>query len=256
MIRATLPMLLIGLSLPQAEALPLGTAPAATDPATRLVQHHHGGGSHHAGRAAPMMELFRQADADGDGAVTQEEVDAFISSTLQNGDANGNGTVSLDEFKAIWVVLMERMIVDRFQSMDEDGDGEISRAEVDEKFGAIVERMDRDGDGRLTRTDRRHEMRRGEDGRRSERRAARGEDGRGPQARRPEPPSFSDIAPEERRALMDEHRARQAERRAERDEYRARMQERRARREERRAREEAAEAAADQGGAQAPATAN
>lgn len=104
-------------------------------------------------RGQMMRELARQADANGDGAISQEEIDIFIQTTVDGGDANGDGNVSLEEFKVIWLQLMDRQVVDRFQSLDQDGDGQITAEERAERFGGIVVKLDRNGDGALSRDD-------------------------------------------------------------------------------------------------------
>ena len=108
------------------------------------------------GPRAPMMmmEIMRQADTDKDGKLTQEELDAFVTAKVDGGDADGDGTITLEEFRTIYLDLMSRQIVDRFQALDEDGDGRITSEEVNEKFGGAVARMDRNGDGALSREDR------------------------------------------------------------------------------------------------------
>ena len=107
------------------------------------------------GRRGMMRDFMRQADANGDRALTQEEVDAFITEKVELGDTNGDGSLTLEEFRIVFMDLANRRIVDAFQRQDEDGDGLITPAELDERFGDIVERMDRNDDGVLDRDDRR-----------------------------------------------------------------------------------------------------
>ena len=42
-------------------------------------------------------------------------------------------------------------MVDRFQDLDAEGDGAVTQAEMDKRFGSIVERMDRNDDGQVDR---------------------------------------------------------------------------------------------------------
>ena len=107
------------------------------------------------GRRGMMRDFFRQADANGDRAITQEEVDAFIAAKVELGDGDGDGSLTLEEFRVVFMDLANRRIVDAFQRQDEDGDGLITPVELDERFGDIVERMDRNDDGVLDRSDRR-----------------------------------------------------------------------------------------------------
>lgn len=118
------------------------------------------GHGHHGGHGM-MRQIMEKVDADGDGAVTQAEIDTFHAATVANADVSGDGDISLEEFETIYLELTRNRMVDAFQKLDEDGDGVVTQAEMDAKFGNIVERMDRNDDGRLDRDDRR-----GRDGKR------------------------------------------------------------------------------------------
>ena len=108
-----------------------------------------------------MMQMLQKVDADGDGAVTQAEIDTFRSALVSEADASGDGNISLAEFETIYLKMVQNRMVDAFQRLDEDGDGMVTQAEMDEKFGNVVERMDRNGDGKLDRADHRGHDRKG-----------------------------------------------------------------------------------------------
>ncbi|MEM8665463.1 MAG: hypothetical protein AAGF49_15240 [Pseudomonadota bacterium] len=116
-------------------------------------KHGRRGGKH--GRRGGMQAILREADANNDRQLTQEEIDVFIKEKVEVGDANGDGNLTLEEFEAVWMDLSRRMMVRAFQRLDEDGDAVVASAELDERFGDIVERMDRNDDGVLSRDDRR-----------------------------------------------------------------------------------------------------
>lgn len=116
-----------------------------------------------------MRQILQKIDADGDGAVTQAEIDTFRSTVVTETDASGDGNISLAEFETIYLQMIRNKMVDAFQRLDEDGDGMVTQAEMDAKFGIIVERMDRNDDGKLDRGDRRGHDREGH-GRDGERR--------------------------------------------------------------------------------------
>ena len=151
-----------------AGAPPAGTqAPAADVAPERPVpaQFFEGRGGHEGhgrrgmmGRggagAGMMMRLFEEVDADGDGSVTQAEVDAYRATRVGAADGNDDGSLSLDEFQTLWLEQMRPRMVDAFQHLDEDGDGQITEAELDQRVGRMVARLDRDGDGVLTLQDR------------------------------------------------------------------------------------------------------
>ena len=121
-------------------------------------------------RGGRAMQFLQEADTDGDNALTQAEIDAFIAAQLTTADADSNGTVDLAEFETFYNQRTRDRTVDAFQRLDDDGDGIITAAELDERFGTIVQRMDRNGDGAISREDRR---RGGE--RRGDRRERRGD---------------------------------------------------------------------------------
>ena len=52
--------------------------------------------------AVSAMELFDAIDADGDGRLTQAEVDALRNARHRTHDANGDGSLSLEEFAGLW----------------------------------------------------------------------------------------------------------------------------------------------------------
>ncbi|MEM7567875.1 MAG: hypothetical protein AAF321_11655 [Pseudomonadota bacterium] len=128
------------------------------------------------GRGA--MQILRSFDADGDDALTQAEIDAGIAAQVAAADADGDGALSLTEFGTVWDELTERQRVRAFQRLDPNGDASVTTAELEERFGGIVERMDRNEDGQLDRSDRR---RGGRDGGRRGR--DRGEERRGDEQR-------------------------------------------------------------------------
>lgn len=102
-----------------------------------------------------MRQIARDADTDGDNALSQAELDAYIAGQLQAADASGDGQLSLEEFNTIYRALMRNRMVDAFQRFDDDGDGAITAQELDERFGDVVVRLDRNEDGKLSRADRR-----------------------------------------------------------------------------------------------------
>ena len=106
------------------------------------------------GGSDTMQQLFSQVDANGDGSITQEEVDAFRADKVSAVDTNGDGALSIEEFDTIYREMTRSRMVRAFQSLDADGDGIISSDEMDSRFGAIVKRMDRNGDGALSTEDR------------------------------------------------------------------------------------------------------
>lgn len=100
-----------------------------------------------------FRQMMEKVDADGDRAVTQAEIDTFRTAVVTNADKSGEGDISLGEFETIYLEMTRDRMVDAFQDLDADGDGAVTKAEMDKRFGNVVERMDRNEDGKLDRGD-------------------------------------------------------------------------------------------------------
>lgn len=96
-----------------------------------------------------FMNLFNQADADNNKELTQDEINTFRAAKVGEADASGDGSLSIEEFDTLYREFTRSRMVDLFQDLDADGDGNITPAELDDRLGSIVDRMDRDGDGVL-----------------------------------------------------------------------------------------------------------
>ena len=99
-------------------------------------------------------QLLREVDTDRDGRMTQAEIDSAVNARFARFDADSNGRLSLDEFAALWADVTRPAAVRAFQFMDPNGDGGVTKAEVDEKTSRLVQRFDRNGDGALSMQDR------------------------------------------------------------------------------------------------------
>lgn len=109
-------------------------------------EHGHRGGP----RGEMMRTMFDAVDADGDRAVTQEEIDAYRAARVGEADTSGDGALSIAEFETLYQQFTRGRMVDAFQALDADGDGQIAPEELDTRIARMVERLDRDGDGVLT----------------------------------------------------------------------------------------------------------
>lgn len=138
------------------------TAPEPTEkPATverpqkAEFRPHHGkphgkrGGFGHGKGGEMFRDLFEAVDADKDGTVTREEIDAYREARVSNADADGDGALSIEEFDTLYRELTRSRMVDAFQALDRDGDGVISTEELDSRVNRIVDHLDRDGDGTI-----------------------------------------------------------------------------------------------------------
>ncbi len=103
------------------------------------------------------MEMFDAIDANGDGKLTQAEIDKALDDRHAAHDADGDGNLSLEEFAGLWHETTRPLTVRAFQMLDTDGDAIVTRAEFDRPLAGIVERLDRDRDGGLSMRDRWHD---------------------------------------------------------------------------------------------------
>lgn len=112
------------------------------------------GGPMGAGRM-PMFD-FGQLDTNKDGKITAEELNQGRADKVKSLDADGNGTISLDEYTAYFKAQRDAVETPRdtarFKALDADGDGQLSAAEliVRPMPMRMIERMDANKDGAVT----------------------------------------------------------------------------------------------------------
>lgn len=110
------------------------------------------------GPLAHIRGLFAEFDTDGDGVVTQDEINAVRAAELAEFDADGDGTLTLEEYQALWLARVYERMVDAFQHLDADGDGQITDEEFNAGLANIVARLDQDGDAAIGPGDIRQRM--------------------------------------------------------------------------------------------------
>lgn len=124
---------------------------ALTLAASPLIAQERGG----AGRGMDRPD-FSEFDADGDGLVTEAEIEAYADNRFADLDSNGDGSVSQDEFVARAVVRATERASAMFERLDVDGDGSLSRDAIEARRGRgpgaerIIARLDTDGDGAVS----------------------------------------------------------------------------------------------------------
>lgn len=123
-------------------------------------------GKHH------MMHMLM--DADKNGSVSQDEFKAFRDQHFSGADKNGDGSLTVEEFAALSKIMEEerkkamemakqKKAKKHFDKMDANGDGKITKAEFDAKGDRHFIRMDGNDDGVLNKEDRKgkkHKMKR------------------------------------------------------------------------------------------------
>ncbi len=111
-----------------------------------MEQGRHGGGM--------MRGMLERYDANKDGNISKDEVDQNRTSWLTEFDTDKNGTLSLQEFQALWLKARNEEMVREFQQFDKDGNGQVTLDEYKEPVDQMVTRMDRNGDGMIGKDDR------------------------------------------------------------------------------------------------------
>jgi hypothetical protein len=118
----------------------------------------HRGHHRHGGFGPGFLE---RVDTNGDGRATQAEIDQIRQDRLAEFDGNGDGSLTLEEFEALWLSVMRERMVDSFQALDDDGDAVVTVEEYVEPFSRVVSRLDRNDDCELTSDDMRRRHHRG-----------------------------------------------------------------------------------------------
>jgi hypothetical protein len=91
------------------------------------------------------QQMTERYDANKDGKVTQAEIDQNRQQWLAEFDADKNGTLSLDEFRQLWLKGRNEMMVREFQFFDRDGNGQVT---IDEYKVPMAGFGDGPGEGR------------------------------------------------------------------------------------------------------------
>ncbi len=118
-----------------------------------MRQRHHGQSS----AAEPMMPMFGMLDENKDGKLSRDEVQKGVDKMFADADANKDGTITKDEMQSHHKRMHDKMqakMQERWKAADKDGDGSLSRAEIDAADMPMLarqfERIDKNKDGKLS----------------------------------------------------------------------------------------------------------
>lgn len=110
-----------------------------------------GGFGRHGDRMSPIDRL-EAADADKSGDVTLDEFAKAFDQRIGGADANADGVYTADEIAAEIerqrAMRMANRIIERF---DADGDGKLTKAEVENHQKKMFAMLDRNDDGKIVR---------------------------------------------------------------------------------------------------------
>ena len=126
---ATAALIAVGAVVATAQDTSAPAASATTDVQPTKAEYRDGahkkGGKHHRaglfggrGGGEMMQDIFAEIDVDGDGAVTQAEIDTYRAAKVSQADTSGDGALSLDEFDVIYREMTRTRMVDAFQRLD------------------------------------------------------------------------------------------------------------------------------------------
>lgn len=137
-----------------------------------LADHHEGGTGkeemhHHGGMHGDMKggmgpgPMFDRFDTDKDSRISKDEMRTGTDKVFAEADTNKDGFVSREEMTAYHQAMHEKMhgamrdkMQQRWKAADKDGDGGLSKAEVDAAkmthLSRDFDKMDKNKDGKLT----------------------------------------------------------------------------------------------------------
>lgn len=141
--------------------------------ATPLMAGERGEGHGHGKRGGPARAMFNKLDTDGDGQISIAEATRNAAERTRAIDANGDGVITVQEVQAHREKLRAERAAARFAKLDSNGDGVVSAAEFTEAQTRKLKALDANGDGVVSAEEAR--SKRGGHGKRRGERAHRGE---------------------------------------------------------------------------------
>ncbi len=130
-----------------------GTMTAALGLALTFAAGAHAGPKGKGGTPAERVErIFTKADANRDGFLTADEVDQRKWRRVSRADADADAKVSKAELTSAMEARRAKA-AEHFAKRDKNGDGAVSKAEVNERAWSRLSRADANADGKVTRAE-------------------------------------------------------------------------------------------------------
>lgn len=95
-------------------------------------------------------QMSERYDTNRDGKISQEEIDANRTSWLGEFDGDKSGALGLTEFQNLWLKARNQQMVREFQSFDKDGNGQVTLDEYKLPLAKFIAEMDRDNDNAVS----------------------------------------------------------------------------------------------------------
>jgi hypothetical protein len=95
-------------------------------------------------------KVFERIDVDKDGKLKETELKAVVMRRFKRLDANSDNAIGSDELQRIMQAAVDRRRLRIMATMDKDGNGTITEAELDIVLDSLFNAADSDHDGALT----------------------------------------------------------------------------------------------------------
>lgn len=97
---------------------------------------------------------LEEVDTDKNGKISKAEADAARDRHFTEADANGDGSVSFEEFQVMTEKRRQMKLKHRFERSDKNNDGVLTGDELGGRFADHFERLDKNGDGEISEEER------------------------------------------------------------------------------------------------------
>ena len=96
----------------------------------------------------PRLEaLLEKFDTNKDGKISKTQIDQGLADQFKKYDSDGDGTLSLSEYQALFDDEMHEAMVRSFQALDREGAGKVTLDEFRAPLDRLVQHLDRNGSG-------------------------------------------------------------------------------------------------------------